>query len=136
MAIRVPIFGLLTSTNFASGGGLVVWRSASSLRMMVGRNAALKHCATQNPAQPKITCDIEIWGCRLKPKGDGTVESHPFDSAQGRLFRKVRGRMGHPRSESSFSHRIPIGGFETRDTVHELPLNPYQLRLSLRPQTD
>jgi hypothetical protein len=30
------------------------------------------------------------------PKRDGTVESHPFDSAQGRLFRKVRGRMGHP----------------------------------------
>jgi len=24
------------------------------------------------------------------------VESHPFDSAQGRLFRNVRGRMGHP----------------------------------------
>jgi len=34
----------------------------------------------------------------LKPKRDGTVESHPFDSAQGRLFRKVRGRMGHPRA--------------------------------------
>jgi hypothetical protein len=33
----------------------------------------------------------------LNPKRDGTVESHPFDSAQGRLFRKVRGRMGHPR---------------------------------------
>jgi hypothetical protein len=32
----------------------------------------------------------------LNPKRDGTVESHPFDSAQGRLFRKVRGRMGHP----------------------------------------
>jgi len=28
-------------------------------------------------------------------KRDTTVESHPFDSAQGRLFRKVRGRMGH-----------------------------------------
>jgi hypothetical protein len=37
----------------------------------------------------------------LKPKRDGTVESHPFDSAQGRLFRKVRRRMGHPRTRGS-----------------------------------
>jgi len=34
---------------------------------------------------------------RLNPSRDGTVESHPFDSAQGRLFREVRGRMGYPR---------------------------------------
>jgi len=32
----------------------------------------------------------------LKPKRGAAVESHPFDSAQGRLFRKVRGRMRHP----------------------------------------
>jgi hypothetical protein len=28
--------------------------------------------------------------------GDTFVESHPFDSAQGRLLRTERARMGHP----------------------------------------
>ena len=56
----------------------------------------------------------------VNPKRDGTLESRPSDSAQGSQFRKVRGKMGHPRGILS----------------KKLPLNPYQLRLSLRPQTD
>jgi hypothetical protein len=54
-------------------------------------------------APPKIQCSpksratLKSGACQLEPKRDGTVESHPFDSAQGRLFRNVRGRMGHPR---------------------------------------
>ena len=31
------------------------------------------------------------------PKRETVVESHPFDSAQGRLLRKGRGSMAHPR---------------------------------------
>jgi len=30
---------------------------------------------------------------------DTSVESHPFDCAQGRLLRKERARMGHPALE-------------------------------------
>jgi hypothetical protein len=57
---------------------------------------SLKHCAAQNQVQAKSGATPKSGACQLKPKGDGAVESHPFDSAQGRLFRKVRGRMGHP----------------------------------------
>ena len=33
------------------------------------------------------------------PKRETVVESHPFGFAQGRLLRKGRARMGHPRGE-------------------------------------
>jgi len=41
----------------------------------------------------------------VNPKRDGTLESRPSDSAQGSQFRKVRGKMGHPRGILSRNSR-------------------------------
>jgi hypothetical protein len=62
--------------------------------------AALKRCATQkqNQGQEVPGRFRGIPPLRLR---DGSLESHPFGSAQGRLLRKRRARMGHPRSQMS-----------------------------------
>ena len=50
----------------------------------------------------------------LKPKTDGTVESHPFDSAQGRLFRKCAEGWG---TRSASKDEIELPAFFTTFTT-------------------